>query len=64
MKKIVKKVKEETISKANIHMVCPVTASYEFSPKVTINEIGTDYGREDINTLAKKVNEIIRELNK
>ena len=33
-------------------------------PEVIISEIGTDYGREDINALARKVNEIIRELNK
>ena len=57
MKKVIKKIKEVKKLEAECNKVM-------CEQRVLIAETNENLGREDLNTLASKVNEIIRQLNK
>lgn len=57
-KKVVKK------AKPNEEEVAFVPASWvDENPPVAINPVSVDFGREDLNNLAKKINEIVEYIN-
>ena len=69
MKKIIKKTKKikEIEMPVDVRVEMPTeapTAICEECKKVEIGFVGADLGREDLNALAKKINEIITVLNK
>ena len=52
---------KKTVKKAEKKIETPVCVKPE---KVLITEIGTDLGRDELNALARKLNEVIQAINK